>query len=432
MRLKTKTLLKEALLEPIQGVFFRVRNDSVFLTKRYHKMKMDVLIENDIKFFKALCKTWEKTENPITKWMFFSKDWKMFRDRISTIILTITNKCNSNCNICFMHESKPWDEMNIKDIKYILSKIGKNNRILLFGGEPTVRRDLFKIIRLIKKSKNIPILYTNGLKLKNLDYVKKLKKAGVSRVHFSLDGFREEIYEKLRGKDYLYEKLKALKNLEKCEIDVYISSTIAAGINEDQVSELLKFAIKNNHFIKGLYIFSATPYGRFNIKIEKLLAPSDIIKLLEEASSGRINKEYFLEFKKLRVNINRTLEKFGKFFPVGYYLSPTLFKVEKSEIKEFIPLKDLKKINNYLQKNDLISVLRFLLKNKKYSLNFLKLITKSLNPNALGVNNLNIMVGFVTTPINYIPMKIHHLGIAKIKHKLRTEKIFFKVTTGPG
>jgi MoaA/NifB/PqqE/SkfB family radical SAM enzyme len=106
-------------------------------------------------------------------------------------------------------------DLSIDEIKSVLRKVGKGKRIVLMGGEPTIREDLPEIIKLIRKSGNYPILYTNGLKLADISYVKKLKKAGLKQVIITLDGFDPKVTETLRGNknEYLL-KILALKNLE--------------------------------------------------------------------------------------------------------------------------------------------------------------------------------------------------------------------------
>ena len=392
------------------GVNFLIKNNKVYLSKKNYQ----ILIENDANFFKEIIKTCKKTEFPNLNIPYPATeiDWKLIKERIRSVTLNITSRCNSDCAMCFQNETFPFQEMSIENIKYILSKIGKNKQVVLFGGEPTVREDLFEIIKLIKESGNTPIIYTNGLKLADPDYVRKLKENGCNKVHISFDGFRENIYEQLRGDGkQLCIKLKALKNMEKYNMKIFLSSVIVSGINEDEVPKLLDFSIKNNHFIQSLTLFGATPYGKFNIKIEKFLTSSDLIELLEKTSNSVINKEYFIEFKKLRVNLYNILKKVGIYFPFGNYASLTLFKVEEKQVKHLIPLEELKEINRRIENKE-ISIMKYLF--TKNSLLLLKLLWNKLKPEALG-NTLGIHVANIITPINYFPIEIDNRRIAKVK-----------------
>lgn len=368
--------------------------------------------------------------------------WKCFRKKKHCILLQVTKKCNSNCNVCYM-ANEDYEEITVEDLECMLRKIGKNKVILLEGGEPTARGDIFQMIKLIRKSGNIPEIYTNGLKLADLKYVKKLKKSGLSQVHFSFDGFREDIYEKLRGdKNQFYLKLKALENLQKVGIKTILSSTIAYGINDDQIPELLKFCVLSvyrNDFIKGLRFFGAVPYGRFRIHVERFMKTIDIIKVLEKVTNKGIRREYFLEFKRFLMNVNRLLDKFGIYIPYGYASPTAIFKVTTKEsanlkiddsrnvndggiieIKELIDLNELKIINDALEKYNLPSLMYHLLKNKKLLKYVLSLIQGKLKEKILEGGNLLLSVGLVITPITFRGLRTDSWDMRKI-----TERIIF-------
>ena len=76
--------------------------------------------------------------------------------------------------------------------------------IQLSGGEPTVREDLPEIIRLARSyGFGFVQINTNGLRLsEDPAYARQLREAGLSSVFLQFDGTRDEIYRKLRGRDY--------------------------------------------------------------------------------------------------------------------------------------------------------------------------------------------------------------------------------------
>jgi uncharacterized radical SAM superfamily Fe-S cluster-containing enzyme len=417
--MKTKTLIlpkQKGKVFSRFGVDFLVKDDQVFLITKHNGMEYRALVENDVDFFFKMSETWEDSNFSTIKWFFIPKvsDWETIKKDFHSILINITPRCNSNCKVCWNKEWLPFVDMSVEDIKDILSKIGKNKRVLLFGGEPTVREDVFEIIDLIRKSGNYPLVYTNGLKLADAEYVKKLKDHGVYRVVLSFDGFREDIYEKLRGdKDLLYMKLKALKNLEKFGIQVIISSTITAGINDDEIGRILNFCIKNVHLIKGIYYFCAIPYmGKFDVNLKKVLTPSDILKSLEKITDDVISREYVIEFKKLAMNLHYMLKKFGIYFPPGHYHAMSLYKA--GSIKQFIPLKELKKINREIKKNKFLFVLKSLF--SKRGLLFLKLLICKNKIESLGKNIFNVNATYINTPFNYIPVKFDTCVVWRIKN----------------
>jgi uncharacterized radical SAM superfamily Fe-S cluster-containing enzyme len=173
-------------------------------------------------------------------------------------MLNITNRCNAFCKICITNSS-PYDfsqELSKEEILSILKRIGKGKRVVLIGGEPTVREELTDIIKLIKASGNQPELFTNGIKLASFEYTKKLKDAGIKRVYLSFDSLKENYYEIMNGnRNLLWFKLLALKNLNLLKIDTVIAMRVVKNLNIEDVEPILNLCInsvKRKGTIRGI------------------------------------------------------------------------------------------------------------------------------------------------------------------------------------
>jgi uncharacterized radical SAM superfamily Fe-S cluster-containing enzyme len=87
------------------------------------------------------------------------------------VFLDVTNRCNSNCPIC-INNTPSMGFLFEPPLEYFenvfqqLSRYDPKPVVQLFGGEPTVRRDLFEIIRLARSAGLRPRVVTNGLKNK--------------------------------------------------------------------------------------------------------------------------------------------------------------------------------------------------------------------------------------------------------------------------
>jgi len=177
------------------------------------------------------------------------------------MMVIVTHTCNLKCNMCYLPSGDDSD-ISIKDMeKSIASFSGWQIRIS--GGEPTLSNDLLELVYFISQKGKVPVLVTNGLKLVNINYVRKLKAAGLRYVHFSLNGLNDKVYEGINGKKLLKIKLKALKNLEKEGMNVRLSMTLVKGINEYEFKKVYNFCLKNSHFIHSLRIRSEVPLGRY-------------------------------------------------------------------------------------------------------------------------------------------------------------------------
>lgn len=391
------------------------QNKKIFMERKckFHHVQK-ILLENNSTYFKKNLQLFETSKFSASTWLFIPTklDWQLFRKDCNSFLISITDKCNSNCNICYM-DSVPHAEMSLKDIRRLLHKIGRNKNIYLFGGEPTVRKDIFKIIKLIKKSHNVPFLFTNGLKLTEFEFCRKLKEVGLEAIFFSLDGFTEYVHEKLRGDaNQLYVKMRALKNLKELRIPVFISSTIVGDLNEDQVPLLLKFAVKNNDFIKRIVFRPVTPHGRVMINIEKIITPSDIMNLLEEATKCKIRRQYSFEFARFKKNILKILQNMRMYKPGGIF--PTLYKIENDNLEELIPLEELKIFNKSFEKRNIFTLTKYFLRHIEWLIYFSKLLkSRKFALKFFGNNVIDITVTSIGELFE-IPIKREAITLNKI------------------
>ncbi|MEM5832117.1 MAG: radical SAM protein [Candidatus Aenigmatarchaeota archaeon] len=251
---------------------------------------------------------------------------KRYWDGIRAVDVLITRKCNSDCKVCFAKYCEDYEEMSIENFKKILSLI-KGAKVVLNGGEVTVRKDLKKFIKLTIKTGNFPVLYTNGLKLSKISFLKELKKAGLKEVVITFMGFREEIYERMRGGSHqLQLVLKALKNLEKENIKTSIYCVVAKGINEDQIAPILRYAALHKFIwsvnFKPIYLEGVSKNSK--LSKENIISYSELVKLIGRVVNG-VNDSYILSTQKLFYYIQNKLAT--KFPPIyfSWLEIPTIF-----------------------------------------------------------------------------------------------------------
>ena len=175
------------------------------------------------------------------------------------IFIDVTNRCNMNCPICLNNlavmgfKYEPRMEYFDKIFRHY-STYDPKPYVQLFGGEPTMRDDLFDIIKL-GKSYGLSIrVITNGLKLADKKYCDDFMELG-AMVHIAFDGLNKAMYEKLRGRaDALGLKLKALKNLaDRKRGKVILMTVVDKEQNRDDMAEFFKFSQQNLHVVRGIY-----------------------------------------------------------------------------------------------------------------------------------------------------------------------------------
>ena len=119
------------------------------------------------------------------------------------IRLSITDVCNFKCGYCLPNGYfKPNNHpgfLNINEIENLinaLSDLGVS-KIRVTGGEPTVRKDFFDVMKLIKSKDGIKklVVTTNGYKLDQL--AEPLIDTGVDGINISIDTLDRENLKRL-------------------------------------------------------------------------------------------------------------------------------------------------------------------------------------------------------------------------------------------
>ncbi len=167
---------------------------------------------------------------------------------LRTVEFALLAECNSKCIMCYASKIKRPDDTYLsvreyKDIWQQACRLGAFS-VILSGGEPTLRADLFDIISVMDAKNSIFALVTNSLKLE-LSYLKDLKKAGVQTIHFSLDGVDEATNDRIRGVTGHFRKAsESMLEAKKLGFNVYISTVIAHN-GLDKMKDMVQFAKKN-------------------------------------------------------------------------------------------------------------------------------------------------------------------------------------------
>jgi len=151
--------------------------------------------------------------------------------------------CNAKCLFCsqdFDWRKVPNDLAFEKAVEHMYMAYKNGYRRLGFtGGEPTIRRDLPKLIALARKIGYTYIrIQTNGVRIADYDYVAGLAEAGLTFVKFSIHGHTAELHDKLVEVPGAFDKcLKAIENLKKLKVGLGVNIVL----NEWNYKHLVEF-----------------------------------------------------------------------------------------------------------------------------------------------------------------------------------------------
>jgi len=219
-------------------------------------------------------------------------------------IIDVTNRCNLKCPICFANAAAAGYvyEPSKEEIFEMIKNLRRNEPVpppaLQFsGGEPTIRKDLFELVR---KAKELGFHHvevnTNGLRLaQSVDYCRGLLEAGASTIYLQFDGLTSDVYEFTRGVDLLDIKMKALENCREAGLSIVLVVTLVKGVNDQQLGDIIRFAIKNFDLIRCVNVQPVSICGRIpEHEREKMrITIPDFMRLVEEQTEGQIKVSDF-------------------------------------------------------------------------------------------------------------------------------------------
>lgn len=214
--------------------------------------------------------------------------------------LDVTNRCNQACPICFANSAvcgylyEPSFEEIVKMMETLRGQKPVPVPAIQFsGGEPTLRTDLPKIIRTAKKMGFIQIqMASNGVRIaQSLEYAKELRTTGLNTIYLQFDGLKEETYKKIRGYNALPNKMNTIENCRKAGLDsVVLVPTVVRGANEEEIGDIINFAVKNCDVIKSINFQPVSFSGRIEkSELAKMrITIPDVLKKIEEKTKGEI------------------------------------------------------------------------------------------------------------------------------------------------
>ena len=162
-----------------------------------------------------------------------------FGRRFPYIRLSITDVCNFKCGYCLPNgyqkdKSDNRTFLSLEEVQRLakgLSELGVS-KIRLTGGEPTVRKDFFDIVKILKQNSGIKktVITTNGYKLDQL--AKQIIESGLDGINISIDSLDKNKFHQITGHDRLDEILRGIEKLQKLNFkNIKINAVLLKGLN---------------------------------------------------------------------------------------------------------------------------------------------------------------------------------------------------------
>jgi radical SAM protein with 4Fe4S-binding SPASM domain len=193
-------------------------------------------------------------------------------ERFVPLVLSynVTRECNMKCSHCYINatDKKLVDELSTAEAKMVIDQIHQVSSplLILSGGEPLLRKDIFELIEYGSK-KGLKIgLGSNGYLIDD-EVAAKLKAAGIATVSISIDSSIPAQHDDFRGVKGAWEKaVNACKVLRKNNILVQVNTTLTHD-NYDQIDDIM--SLSESIGVENFHLFFLVPTGR-GVKLEDI------------------------------------------------------------------------------------------------------------------------------------------------------------------
>ena len=188
----------------------------------------------------------------------------------------LTAACNLECAHCRGAATKTpsSDELSTEEVMRLIDELAEYGKpiLIISGGEPLVRDDVFEIARYGTEKGLRVVLATNGT-LVTGENAKRMKEVGIRRVSISIDGATPETHDDFRGMKGSFEgALRGISEIKKAGIELQINTTITKR-NLCEIEEIHRLA--ETLGADAHHIFLLVPTGRASGMEEEEIPPEE-------------------------------------------------------------------------------------------------------------------------------------------------------------
>ena len=159
---------------------------------------------------------------------------------IPILALEVTDRCNSRCVMCDIWKNADGHEPDGERVEHLILGLKKKGlrHILVTGGEPLARQDIFEFCDRLSRHNVQLILNTNGLQLE--EYANEVS-GRFDLVIVSLDSHDRGVYKDIRGCDEFPNVVAGIKRLKEQGGRVMLSHTLQKR-NVDGLTDFIAFS----------------------------------------------------------------------------------------------------------------------------------------------------------------------------------------------
>src|SRR5262245_66611 len=217
-----------------------------------------------------------------------------FGRKHNNLRISVTDRCNLRCTYCmpedvvFMDRSALLTFEEMTHFVRVAAPLGID-KVRLTGGEPLMRRDLPKLVRMLADVPGLRALglTTNGLLL--AEHAQALFDAGLRRINISLDTLSPERFKQLTRREGLERVLDGIFAAKRAGFDpVKLNAVSIRSVTEPEVVPLARFA--RQHGLEMRFI-EYMPIGADHWERDKVYFAHEILEQIEREVAPLVRAE---------------------------------------------------------------------------------------------------------------------------------------------
>src|SRR5258708_27596776 len=202
-----------------------------------------------------------------------------FGRSIQYLRISVTDRCNFRCLYCMPLEGLQWlpkaEILSYEEIAEVVRQLAPLGlrRLRITGGEPTIRPDLERLVRLLRAVPEIEdlALSTNGVKLTQMSRL--LRDAGLDRVNMSADSLRPDRIKSIARRDLGFDPILAAVAAQDAGLNpIKINVVVMRGINDDEIVAFARLTLHRPWHVRFIELM---PVGGLRELTWEHVVPSD-------------------------------------------------------------------------------------------------------------------------------------------------------------
>jgi len=236
---------------------------------------------------------WAMTEASSTRPELAALPLDRLGRRMHDLRISVTDRCNFRCTYCmpaeifgrdyaFLPHRQILTFEEIARLAGLFVGLGVE-KLRITGGEPTVRRDLPDLIRILAAIDGVRdlTLTTNGSALRAL--AGPLAAAGLRRITVSLDSLDDEVFRRMNGVDFPVDRvLDGIDAAREAGLaPIKVNMVVRRGVNEDSIIPVARWARAEGLILRLIEFMDV---GHTNgWRMDEVVPQAEILALIDAA-----------------------------------------------------------------------------------------------------------------------------------------------------